>query len=138
MNKQKHLPGAIAAMTILSLMLVTVIGCSFSTANIKEATMARDYDGTDPTTTFKRDDVFYCVVILANAPDDTTVKASWTAVKAVGAEPDTFIDETELTSGSNSLHFQLSNTNPWPAGKYKVDLYLNGELDRTLEFDVNP
>jgi len=53
-----------------------------------------------------------------------------------GVEPDFFIDETELTSGSNTLTFQLSNDAPWPAGQYKVDLYLNDELDRTLEFEV--
>ena len=136
MNRPRHLPGIFATATILTLMLLAIMACSFSTANIKEAIMARDYDGTDATTTFAQDEVFYCVVILANAPDDTTVKASWTAIQAEGADPNTFIDETELTTGSNSLHFDLSNTNLWPVGTYKVDLYLNGELDRTLEFEV--
>jgi hypothetical protein len=123
---------------VVLVVFAATIACSFSasTANIKEAWMARDYEGDQPTTVFAPDEVFYCVVDLANAPDDTTVKASWTAVQAEGVTPDTFIDETELTSGSADLHFQLSNNNLWPAGTYKVDLYLNGELDRTLTFEV--
>ena len=136
MNEAKRRLGFMAAMTILALMTVGVMACNFSTANIKDAIMARDYDGTDPTTVFAQDETFYCVVDLANAPDDTTVKASWVAIDAEGAEPNTFIDEAELTTGSNSLHFELSNSGLWPVGTYKVDLYLNEELDQTLEFEV--
>ena len=88
------------------------------------------------TSVFSPQDTFYVLVDLANAPDDTTVKAAWTAVEAEGVEPNFFIDEAEITSGSNTLTFNLSNDSPWPTGKYKVDLYLNGELDRTLEFEV--
>ena len=122
----------------IAMVMLATLACSFSasTANIKDAKMARDYDGTQPTTVFAPDEIFYCVVELANAPDDTTVKASWTAVQAEGADPNFFIDETELTSGSSVMHFELSNTGPWPVGKYKVDLYLNDEFDRTLEFTV--
>jgi hypothetical protein len=136
MNRPTYQIGLVAVLAILGLMLLAIVGCSFSTANIKDATTARDYDGTDPTITFAQDEIFYCVVDLANAPDDTTVKASWTAIDVEGADPNTFIDESELTTGSNSLHFQLSNDGLWPVGTYKVDLYLNGELDRTLEFEV--
>jgi hypothetical protein len=122
----------------IALVMLTILACGFnvSTANIKEANTARDYDGTQLTTVFAPDETFYCVATLANAPDDTTVKAAWTAVEAEGVEPNFFIDEAELTGGSNTLHFELSNDNLWPEGKYKVDLYLNGELERTLEFEV--
>ena len=131
MKKHRLQLGFTIAMVVLS-----ILACSASTANIKDAQMARDYDGNEPTTVFAQNEIFYCVVDLANAPDDTTVKTSWTAVAVEGVEPNLFIDETELTSGSNSLHFQLSNDSLWPLGSYKVDIYLNGELDRTLEFEV--
>jgi hypothetical protein len=122
--------------TAALLVAVLALGCSASTANIGDAWMARDYEGTQRTTTFGPSEVFYCVAELKNAPDDTTVKASWTAVSVEGVEPNTFIDETAVTSGSGSLHFELSNSSLWPNGQYKVDLYLNDELDRTLEFEV--
>jgi hypothetical protein len=133
MKRERWYVGLVAATVLL-----VILACSFSasTANIEDAYMARDYDGEEPTTTFAQEEVFYCIVELGNAPDDTMVKASWTAVNVEGAEPDTFIDETELTTGSGSLRFELSNDNLWPRGQYKVDLYLNGELDRTLEFEV--
>ena len=110
---------------------------SFSTANIADARMSKDEAGAQITTTFGPEDVFYLKVSLANAPDDTRVKAAWTAVDAEGAEPNTPLDDVELTSGSATLTFDLENTNPWPAGDYKVDIYLNGTLDRSLSFRVS-
>ncbi len=121
---------------ILVLFINAACGFSASTASIKDAKMARDNEGTQPTTSFAAKDTFFCNVDLANAPDDTTVKAVWTAVQVSGTDPNTKIDETELKTGSGTLHFKLSNDNAWPSGKYKVDLYLNDKLDRTVEFQV--
>jgi hypothetical protein len=122
----------------ISTLLLALLACSYSasTAKISDAEMARDYDGSDPTTVFAQDETFYCVVELTNAPDDTPVKASWVAVEVEGVEANTFIDEAELTTGSETLHFELSNNGLWPLGKYKVEIYLNDKLDRTLEFIV--
>jgi hypothetical protein len=122
----------------VGMILLIMLACEFSasTANIKDAIMARDPDGNDPTTVFAPGDTFYCVVDLANAPDDTTVRAVWFAANVEGVEPDYLIDEAELTTGGGELNFELSNTDPWPSGTYKVELYLNDELDRTLEFNV--
>lgn len=100
--------------------------------------MAKEAEGNQPTTTFAPDEVFYCVVTLANAPDDTTVKAIWTAVEVAGVESNLTLGEKELISGDGLLNFSYSNDpgKVWPAGQYKVDLYLNDKLDRTLEFRV--
>lgn len=109
---------------------------SFSTAHISNAHMTKDRDGAQTTTTYAPDDTFFLQVNLENAPDSTTVKAAWTAVNVTGAEPNTTLDNVELTSGSGELTFDLVNDGGWPAGQYKVDVYLNGELDRSVEFDV--
>jgi hypothetical protein len=112
-------------------------GGSISTANIASAKMFADSEGTQETTVYAQDQPFYCIVELANAPDDTTLKAVWTAVEAEETEPNLMIDDAEITSGGESVFtFDLTNNGLWPLGKYKVDLYLNGELDRTLEFEV--
>lgn len=123
---------------VFALLILTALACSFSTANIKEAKMAKDADGAQPTTTFAQDEPFYCVVQLTNAPDDTKVKAVWTAVEAEGVDPNFKLGEKELTSGDGQLNFSYVNGegNLWPTGKYKVELYLNDKLDRTLEFQV--
>lgn len=123
---------------VLSVLALAMLACEFSasTANIQDAQMAFDEEGAQPTTTFGPNDIFYCNVDLQNAPDDTVVKAVWTAVDVEGEEANTLIDETELTTGSGTVNFQLSNSNAWPVGKYKVDLYLGDELKKTVEFQV--
>jgi hypothetical protein len=123
---------------VVLLLALASLACNFSasTANISSATLARDPDGQQATTVFAPQDTFYLIVELANAPDDTTVRAVWTAIEAEGVDPNFFIDEAELTSGSATLTFDLANNQPWPPGRYKVDLYLNGELEQTLEFTV--
>ena len=123
--------------TILAL---TVPACSFSasTAKISDAKMARDQDGKHPTKVFSPDDTFYCVADLSNAPDDTKVRAVWTAVDVENTKPDTKIKEASTKSGSGQLQFNLSNNGSWPAGDYKVELFMNDAKDptQTLEFKV--
>jgi hypothetical protein len=123
---------------VIGALVLASLACSFSasTASIAEAEMAKDEAGTQPTTVFAPEDIFYCNVELANAPDGTLVKSVWTAVDVEGADPNTPLDETEIESGSGTVHFNLSNSSAWPAGTYKVDLFLNDELDQTLEFTV--
>ena len=120
--------------------MLAMSACSFSasSANISSAKMATDEDGKNPTKAFSPDEPFYCIVELSNAPNDTEVRAVWTAVKAEGADSNTKIDEARTTSGSGQLQFNLSNQGPWPTGDYKVDLYLNDakEPTKTLEFEV--
>ena len=127
---------------IVSIVIVLAVaslacGGSVSTANIRSATLSANSGGTPETTVFQQDALtVYCIVKLANAPSDTTVKAVWTAVDTDGADPNTPIGEKELTSGDGDLTFEIANNQLWPVGKYKVDLYLNGKLDRTLEYQV--
>jgi hypothetical protein len=102
--------------------------------------MAFDQDGNNVTTTFAPTDVFYAVADLANAPQGTVVEAKWTAVNAADTEPNLefqtqTLDITE-ESFSGTIYFQLSNDEGWPAGQYKVDIYLNGTLAQTAEFSV--
>jgi len=124
----------LAALVLLAVLLAC--GGSFSTAKIEAAWTSTDAEGNNRTTTFSQDSTFYAQVDLRNAPDDTTLKATWTAVQAEGAEPNFVIQETDFTTGSGLVNFELSNSNLWPVGTYKVDLYLNDELDKTLEFSV--
>ena len=123
-------------------------GCSFSisTANIPQAVLAKDVKGdtfepVDPTSTFPPDQaVINLVVTVANAPSDTKVKTVWTAVDVGDAAPaNTKLDEAEITmDDSGNAHFTLSSpsTGVWPVGKYKVEIYLNDKLERTLEYTI--
>ncbi len=128
----------LVGLALITIALLPACSVSASTANISCVKMANDKEGKHPTKVFSPDETFYCIVDLSNAPDDTTVKAVWTAVDVEGVDPNTKIDVAETTSGSGQLQFNLTNDGPWPAGKYKVDLLLNDEEQpaRTLEFKV--
>jgi hypothetical protein len=122
-----------------SLLVLAALACegSFSTANITGARLTTDSGGTQETTVFSGDQTFYCVVELANAPEDTTLRAVWTAVNVEGETPNLEINQTTATVGEDDvITFNLTNDQLWPPGQYKVDIYMNDELDRTLEFTV--
>jgi len=73
----------------------------------------------------------------AMLPDDTNVKAVWSLVAVAGQEPAVLYESPlTLNSGETVAHFTLSSAQPWPAGKYKVEVYLDDKLDRTLEYEV--
>jgi hypothetical protein len=126
----------LAAIVMLILATLACSG-SVSTAKISSAKMSADSEGTQETNVFSPDQTFYCIVETANAPEDTKLKAVWTAVEVEGEQPDLLIDQAELTAGNqNVFTFNLTNNGLWPAGKYKVDIYLNDKLDQTLDFTV--
>lgn len=133
----KTFPIKLVLFLVLGLALLTACEFSASTANIADARLAKDEAGTQTTTVFAQPETFYLVVDLANAPDDTVVKSAWYAVD-VGevAPPNTLIDEAELTTGTNTLYFNLAPESLWAVGDYKVEIYLNDELERTLTFQV--
>ena len=121
------------------ILIFTQLACnaSVSTANINKAWLDTSEEGQNPTTTFAQDAIFYAMVDLKNAPNDTKLKAVWTVVDAKDTDPNQVITETEITTGDGLVHFQLENKDYlWPVGQYKVDIYLNDTLDKTLTFEV--
>ncbi len=136
--------------SVITLLLLAsfIAGCSFSfsTANITQAVLAKDVQGdtfepVDPASTFPTDQaVIHLIVTVANAPSDTKVKSVWTAVDVGDAAPaNTKIDEAEVTmDGSRNVHFTLSapTSGAWPVGMYKVEVYLDDKLDKTLEYTI--
>jgi hypothetical protein len=122
----------------MAALILTSLACSFSvsTANIKDAYLAADPEGEQPTEVYTPDQAFYLLVDLANAPEDTVLKATWIAVDVEEVEPGFVIDEVEFTTGLPIVTFDLVNDYLWPTGIYQVDLFLDGELDQSLEFEV--
>jgi len=127
---------AVAAVALAS------FACALSNkeASVTNVRMAHDQDGLDVTTTFAPTDVFYVVAELKNAPKGTVIKAKWAVVDVPGIEtppefPEQSIDITE-SSVSRTFYFKLSNGFDWPAGSYRVEIYLNDTLSQSLNFNV--
>ncbi|HEY9089060.1 MAG TPA: hypothetical protein VIO36_12885 [Anaerolineaceae bacterium] len=110
---------------------------------ISQVTMASGvsgemYDPVNPTTVFTSSDTFHAVVAIQDAPEGTVFRADWYAVD-VGdaAAPNTFIDGNELTAGdTRNLDFSLTPNTGWPTGTYRVEIRVNGTLDRVHFFSV--
>jgi len=128
-------------LSVLTLVLVS-LACSalsqeLSLTNLR---MAFDQDGANPTSTFSSSDVFYAVADLENATAGTAIVAKWIAVDVADTEAGLNFQEQTLDitdeSFSGTIYFQLSNDEGWPSGKYKVELYLNGTLAQSIEFNV--
>jgi hypothetical protein len=124
-----------------------MLACEFSlsSAAITNAVMAKDargenFDPVGVTDAYPFDQSkFHAIVTVSNAPSDTALKAVWTAVDVGSvAAPNTRIDQAEVkTQGSRNVDFTLApDGDRWPPGTYKVDIYLNDKLDRSLNFTV--
>jgi hypothetical protein len=98
--------------------------------------MARDIEGSLPTSVYNQRDTFYSLAKLIDSPNESAVKAIWIAVNTEGIEPNLIIDETEIITSSGIIHFELNNETFWPRGFYRLNLFLNGELTQILEFEV--
>jgi major membrane immunogen (membrane-anchored lipoprotein) len=83
----------------------------------------------------------WAVVTVSKAPAGTKLKAVLATVNASDAAnpipPNTKLGESESTADERSVNLGFHWTYPGaPVGTYKVDLFLNGTLDRTLSFSV--
>jgi hypothetical protein len=105
---------------------------NYSSAKISDATLAKEVnenkEAIGSASSFEPDvPVIHCVVKLANAPEDTKLKARWSIVKAEGQEPNKQIVESNIDAvgKNNIIDFTFKPTGNMPAGEYKVDIFLN-------------
>ena len=114
--------------------------------SIEKLTLVKDSgESFKEVESFKPNDTFGVLVKLnAEPPAGTKVKAIWIAADAGGMK-DKKILEKEVTFSKEALKdakikdrvdFTLSHDNPYPAGDYKVEIYLNGDLTDTVEFSI--
>ncbi len=120
----------------IGMLMLSSIACeaSVSSASITSVVLTADKDNPAETTAFTPDQTFYAVVALSNAPDSTKVKAIWSAVDEAGTA--TQLAEKEIVGGASPIVFNASNSNPWPAGAYRVEILLNDKVDKTIDFTV--
>ncbi|HVF49539.1 MAG TPA: hypothetical protein VNA19_05605 [Pyrinomonadaceae bacterium] len=79
----------------------------------------------------------YCVAELNDSTAGTRIKFVWYIVDAGGAQ-DEKIKEIEYTTSAleNKVNGHLTLPQDWPKGKYKVEAYINDNLDKTLDYTV--
>ncbi|HKP45121.1 MAG TPA: hypothetical protein VJT50_00855 [Pyrinomonadaceae bacterium] len=108
---------------------------------IKEIHMAKDNGEGQPgdrTDTFSSSDrTIHCVATLNEAKSGTEMRFSWWIVDADGTQNKKIkdIDYTTKTL-ENVIHGHLTLPQDWPSGRYKVQVYVNGNLDKTVQYSV--
>jgi hypothetical protein len=83
------------------------------------------------------DRTIHCVTTLNTPKAGTAMRFAWWIVDAGGSHNEKF-KEIEYTTRAREylVHGHLTFSRDWPIGKYKVQVYVNGDLDRTVFFDV--
>jgi len=108
---------------------------------IKEIHMAKDDGNGTPgeeTDMFEPGDrTIHCVTRLKTSKPGTQMRFSWWIVDS-GDTQNTKINDIEYKTkaGDNLIHGHLTMRQDWPVGKYKVQVYVNGDLDRTVFYTV--
>ena len=106
---------------------------------IRSVTLARRHPATpsDQTRTFaSRDLTFHAVVSLDRPSSGDKVKAVWILADAGGVRNYRFAEKTLGTRHMDTLHFATTMRRPWPRGKYRLDVYMNGKRARQEYFEV--
>jgi len=108
---------------------------------IDEVYLAKD-DGTGhagvQSSIFLPTDVpIYCVVQLESAVP-TTVKMNLVAESVPGVKPETHVVSTSYMTkdGQNRVNFTGKPLGSWPPGRYRAEIFLDGQLTRNLSFEI--
>ena len=109
-----------------------------SAIHIDELYMANSKDGEAATTFSPTDHTIYCIIELNRIAKDTRVKFSWIAVDVEGEEKNfKFLDVKYRTKAlENVVKAHATLPRDWPTGHYKVEVYINGLLDRSSSYSI--
>lgn len=108
---------------------------------VEEITLARD-DGSgemgDEAESFLTTDVPIHCSILLNSVESATVKMNFVAVKAAGLKPESkVVTVSYKTNGNhNRVNFTASPAKVWATGQYRVDIFIDGKLSESKEFEI--
>ncbi|HDN78973.1 MAG TPA: hypothetical protein ENG33_00740, partial [Chloroflexi bacterium] len=122
--------------TLLSL-ACTLITPAARETEVKEVCLAKgldtEYKPVNPTNSFAPLETFYCSVQVKNARKGVAIAAKW-----YYGDQLIYQTSTPLQRGTQYVGFELTSSEPWPIGDYKVEIYLGDKLARTAKFVVSP
>ncbi len=162
MNRSSKLSSILA----LSLMLFAVIACSSSgdssnsnnpsNANTASSPVEASKEFKIDTAEMRKDDgngafseevvnsfsqsdkKIHCYIDWDNPKIGTQIKFVFVAIDAGGAKNETIKEISIVTENElqNEAHGSLKPNKPFPKGSYKVDIYVNDKLARTVPFKI--
>jgi hypothetical protein len=106
---------------------VSVVGVDLGRA------VGPDHRVTAPTNEFGVTDTIYASVATVGSASGAALAAKWTI------DSDKLVDSTVVPitpTGPATTEFHIMKQGPWPTGKYKVAILLDGKATMEREFEV--
>ena len=88
---------------------------------------------TAPATTFGRRDTIYASVATEGAAPSKAISAKWTYQNGQVVKEQA---ETIAPTGPAATEFHISKPKPWPVGKYKVEIVVDGAPAGGKDFEI--
>lgn len=144
MNRMQSFSKLIAPGAILTAAIASLVFLSTAAADSPKGRIHSAYT-TDSKETQNEKSVFspetpkvYVGYTLADVNPGSKLKVVWTAEKVTGVQENSVMTSTETTA-TTMVAGMFSYSKPpkgWPAGVYRIDLFVDGRLDKTLRFTV--
>lgn len=130
----------LGAAALLLLVPTMASAQSAPTASIQNITFMRD-DGTgqpgDVVTSFSpTDHIVYVHADLDQTVFNPNAHVTWTEVDTTAGSNIAIADVPLNGAVANSFNSQLSNTQDFPVGTYRVDFFMEGQLLQSATFQV--
>ena len=139
------IPVVIGALLVVGI-IATVVYFAALTPSVSKIELAHNFQDNKAvgvTDTFKPSDAtFYAVIHLSSTRGNPDVKIIWTIVDATDATTKNHVTgqtfgEAELIATASLLYGSVPRgATPWPVGRYKADVFLDGKLAKTTQFTV--
>lgn len=110
--------------------------CSGGPLAVQKVTLSRTEGGEAVTSFSPTDRTFHAAIELNRIETGLTAKTVWTAVETTGGQNVEIAQKEFSGLAVNIIKAQVELPRDWPAGKYKLDIYLNGTIAKTVEFNV--
>ena len=107
-------------------------GVSVTSVDLGTAVGA-DQKVTSPTTSFSPKDTIYAAVSTTGAASNATLAAKWTYQDGQTVNDSS---QTIAPTGPAVTTFHISKPHGWPAGNYKVEISLDGNMVSSKDFSV--
>jgi hypothetical protein len=123
---------AVAALAMAISACSVISGASSVDDIVLTTTLDADFCPIDEINTFSSNGAFYCSLKVTNLRTGSTVTSRWYYGEG-------FIEEINYqvqSGGDGCVGFELTSPNPWPRGGYRVEIYLDGNLERMATFTV--
>lgn len=118
--------------------LIMLSGCDLAGSGssiddiVLTSALDADYCPVDEVTTFSSSSPFYCSARVSNLQAGSTVTSRWYHAGQLVEE----INYLVQAGGHGCVGFELTREHAWPRGGYRVEVYLDGKLQRMATFAV--